>query len=132
LEADEENSAANELMRRLAKKPPEARTPKKRQNVGLQGLAGQWAIVRAIVRFSLNHDHGSALRNVLNPVLVNAGLARISTGTYEGDVAEAALRNALAQFWNAMSNHLGPAHLDHFWMYIDNPPAPAQPAPEDD
>ena len=75
-----------------------------------------------IVRFSLNNDRRSRLRNILYPILTNAGLRRVSTGTYRGDLTEADLRNALAQFWNAMHGYRGGAHLDHFWMYADNPP----------
>ena len=79
--------------------------------------------MRTIIRFSLNYDRGSALRNALNPILTGIGLRLVSTGTYDGNVAEADLRNALAQFWSRMANHRGRAELDHFWMYTDNPAA---------
>jgi hypothetical protein len=42
-----------------------------------------------------------------------------NTGTYEGNVSEADLRDAMRQFWNAMNNYMGAATLDHFWMYAD-------------
>jgi hypothetical protein len=80
--------------------------------------------MQTIVRFSLNRDKGSKLRNALTPILEGAGIKKVSTGTYKGDVTEAVLRNVLAQFWNAMGAHMGPAHLDHFWMYADNEDAP--------
>jgi hypothetical protein len=78
--------------------------------------------VRVIVRFSLNNDQASALRNILFLILENGGITRtgVNTGTYEGeDIDEADLRNVLAQFWNTLSGYMGNAHLDHFWMYVD-------------
>jgi hypothetical protein len=75
-----------------------------------------------IIRFSLNDDARSRLRNQLAPILEGIGLRRISTGTYDGDIREADLRLALSQFWQKMAAYTGRAHLDHFWMYTDNPP----------
>lgn len=75
--------------------------------------------MRTIIRFSLNDDRGSRLRNILNPILENAGMQRVSTGSYNGDLTEADLRGMLARFWNAMANFRSRAHLDHFWMYTD-------------
>jgi len=41
------------------------------------------------------------------------------TGTYEGrHIDEADIQKALRQFW-AKAQHLGAAHIDHFWMYAD-------------
>ena len=77
--------------------------------------------MRAIVRISLNDDTGSALRNQFAPILEGVGLTRISTATWEGDVDEGDLRRAMSRFWNTLANHTGPAHLDHFWMYVDSP-----------
>jgi hypothetical protein len=55
--------------------------------------------MRVIIRFSLNNDRGSALRNALAEVLEGRGLVRQSnTATYEGDLSEAAIRNAMRQF----------------------------------
>lgn len=78
--------------------------------------------MRTIIRFSLNEDRGSRLRNQLTPILEDAGLNRISTGTYDGDVREADLRRVLSEFWRTMDRYRGRAHLDHFWMYADDPP----------
>jgi hypothetical protein len=78
--------------------------------------------MRVIIRFSLNNDQGSALRNILFPVLENGGImwTGANTGTYEGDdIDEADLRNVLALFWNTLAGYMGNAHLDHFWMYVD-------------
>jgi hypothetical protein len=83
--------------------------------------------VRVIIRFSLNNDRGSALRNALAEVLEGGGLVRQSnTATYEGDLSEAEIRNAMRRFWNIASGFAS-AHVDHFWMYAD-----AQPAANDD
>jgi CRISPR-associated endonuclease Cas2 len=80
--------------------------------------------MRTIIRFSLNNDSKSKLRNSLNQILTTAGLERISTATYEGDVSEIQLRKTLATFWRTFVTQSGKAHLDHFWMYIDNKKRP--------
>lgn len=41
------------------------------------------------------------------------------TGTYEGDVSELDIRAAVRGFWQVLANNMSPAHLDHFWMYVD-------------
>jgi hypothetical protein len=46
--------------------------------------------MRTIIRFSLNNDHGSRLRNSLYVVLHDIGLELTGTATYEGDVDEMA------------------------------------------
>lgn len=77
--------------------------------------------MRVIVRFSLNNDKGSGLRNRLKPILENHGImwTGANTGTYEGNVGEADLRDAMRLFWNSMNSYQGIATLDHFWMYAD-------------
>ena len=78
--------------------------------------------MRVIIRFSLNNDQGSALRNTLKPILESGGIlwTGANTGTYEGeDIAESDLRNVLARFWSTLHGYMGNAHLDHFWMYVD-------------
>jgi hypothetical protein len=75
---------------------------------------------RVIIRLSLNNDQGSALRNMLAPILEGAGLVRgAKTATYEGELDADELRDMLRRFWNTVHSYTGPAHLDHFWMYAD-------------
>ncbi len=78
--------------------------------------------MRVIIRFSLNRDKKSGLRNVLKPTLESHGIMWTGkmTGTYEGNVSENDIRNALRQFWQVAANVVGSAHIDHFWMYADN------------
>jgi len=69
---------------------------------------------------SLNNDQNSALRNMLVPILEGAGLVRqTKTATYEGDISLSDLRDMMRLFWRTMDTYLGPAYLDHFWMYAD-------------
>jgi hypothetical protein len=77
--------------------------------------------MRVIIRFSLNRDRRSELRNVLKTVLENHGITWTGrmTGTYEGNVSETAIRDATRIFWNRVANFPGAAHVDHFWMYAD-------------
>ena len=79
--------------------------------------------MRTIVKFSLNNDSNSALRNRLTSILQTIGLRRTGTGTYEGHVQEAELKSALGEFWGATAGHRGNAQLDHFWMLVDDPPS---------
>lgn len=79
--------------------------------------------MRTIVRFSLDHDYGSELRNMLAPILEGSGLVRTGTGTYEGSISASDLGKALAAAWAAVAYHTGSGRsgrLDHFWMYSDN------------
>jgi hypothetical protein len=81
--------------------------------------------MRVIIRFSLNNDTGSKLRNVLKPILESKGIrwTGATTGTYEGTrVDELDLRDALRRFWNRVGNYMGPGRVDHFWMYVDSKP----------
>ncbi len=83
--------------------------------------------MRVVIRFSLNKDRNSELRNILKPILEGHGILWTgrTTGTYEGDAPETAIRNALRQFWNAVAIFPGRARVDHFWMYADRKPPPA-------
>ena len=79
--------------------------------------------MRTIIGFSLNNDSNSALRNRLLSILKTAGLGRVGTGTYEGHVQEAKLQSVLGEFWGAILTHRGDAHLDHFFMWVGDPPS---------
>ena len=77
--------------------------------------------MRAIIRFSVDSDNNSALRNELNKVLTDAGFAEApNTATYERSGVQAlGLGVILRDFWNIAHNHTGFGRLDHFWMYAD-------------
>ncbi len=78
---------------------------------------------RIIIRFSINYDQGSVVRNNIAAVLNNFGIQNTNTGTWESQtITEQAAAQALA----AVSNHLAnattlnpSAHMDHLWVYID-------------
>jgi hypothetical protein len=79
-------------------------------------------MARVILRFSLNNDSGSSLRNQVVPTLEAAGLTKSKTGTWESDnisllAASQLLGNALGQISDAELT--SGARLDHFWIYID-------------
>jgi hypothetical protein len=83
--------------------------------------------MRVVIRFSLNRDPRSALRNALKAVLEAQGIMWTgrSTATYEGNIPGASIRIALSRFWRVVNSHsVRKARLDHFWMYSDRQPAP--------
>jgi hypothetical protein len=77
--------------------------------------------VRAILRFSVDNEQNSALRNRLSNRLVQAGFVRnANTATYEAThISAANLAAVLQAFWNDAHGHAGPGRIDHFWMYSD-------------
>jgi len=84
--------------------------------------------MRVIIRFSVNGETDSKLRNKLNSKLAANGITlQRATGTYENrsnSVDEHMLATALADFWVEANLHrqhnVGPGTIDHFWMYIDH------------
>lgn len=82
---------------------------------------------RVIIRFSLDKDHGSSVRNSgISPLLQQAGIARTDTGTWESRHAnrtEAA--EQLAEVMKLLADPSevqgasGDIELDHLWIYID-------------
>ncbi len=82
--------------------------------------------MRVVIRFSLNKDHGSALRNTLKAILEQRNIIWTgkTTGTYEGYADEADVRLALTAFWKAVELSQNGV-VDHFWMYTDRKPAPS-------
>ena len=83
---------------------------------------------RVIVRFSLNNDFGSALRNTVAQILAAQGISRTATGTWESAATnELGAANCLASVLSALANasnsaaYGGPPGplLDHLWIYID-------------
>jgi len=111
----------------------EARTAAKR---GLQkdqiDRTGEYQ-VRVIIRFSVDNEPNSVLRNKLSGYLTRAGFVRnANTATYENQhIGKADIATVLGKFWRGASSHTGPGRVDHFWMYSDrtslddiHPPAP--------
>jgi hypothetical protein len=89
-------------------------------------VPGNW---RVIVRFSLDYDKSSAVRNTLAPMLESCGVRRTKTGTWESRAqhctpaaASAQLRRVLRVLEHPQA-HVGGAGphalLDHLWVYID-------------
>jgi len=80
--------------------------------------------MRVIIRFSLNGSNRrqTQLRQLIRNRLENQGIhwTGKTTSTYEGDVAETQIRNAVRDVWTAAATFPGNAHIDHFWMYADH------------
>jgi hypothetical protein len=77
--------------------------------------------MQVIIRFSLDGDAGSPLRNRLQTILVNAGFIRgQNTATYRHPHIDVQpISDTLRDFWAAVATHAGPGRVDHFWMYSD-------------
>ena len=77
--------------------------------------------MRTIIRFSVDGEVNSALRNKLSGRLTRAGFVRLpNTATYEhANIDEGDLATAIAGFLRAANNHAGAGRLDHFWLYSD-------------
>ncbi len=77
---------------------------------------------RAIIRFSLNGDYGSAKRNAMVPHLETWGFYHTGTGTWEADdIPEHGFLIAVANMLLAMNETRGDGTLDHLWVYLDRP-----------
>ena len=78
-----------------------------------------------IIRFSLDGDRSSKLRNKLKDVLKSGNIDWDSstTATYRGsNISSVDLAKTLANFWTAVNADKRRVSFDHFWMYCDNPP----------
>lgn len=82
--------------------------------------------MRSIIRFSVDGEANSQLRNRLAKILTDAGYALNPhvTATYEtGDISAANLASTMQRFWADANNPPAPGvKVDHVWMYADNPP----------
>lgn len=81
--------------------------------------------MRAIVRFSVDGEKDGNLNGRLRTILEDAGfiLNPNGTATYEhATVTEHQLAGVMLAFWQQAMNPPNAAHLDHVWMYCDNPP----------
>ena len=88
---------------------------------------GNW---RVILRFSLDYDKSSAVRNAIVPILKQCGIKRnVKTGTWESAVPHCSPTAAATQLGDVLKmlstpqasvNGAGPhAQLDHFWLYVE-------------
>jgi hypothetical protein len=79
-------------------------------------------VARAIVRYSLQNDTGSAIRNTIVPILQQAGFQDIGTGSWEASgVPQNQLVDAVRQVLSIIPNPPGPGTLDHVWVVLDDP-----------
>ena len=77
--------------------------------------------MRTIIRFSIDNENNSVLRNNLANRLTQADFQRNdNTATYEHqNVTKAELAALLNDFWTRTHQHQGPGRVDHFWMNSD-------------
>jgi hypothetical protein len=77
--------------------------------------------MRAIIRFSIDGEANSALRNKLSAVMNTSGFQILpNTATYENaNITPSEHAVILNAFWDAAANHQGSGKVDHFWMYTD-------------
>jgi hypothetical protein len=77
--------------------------------------------MRTIIRFSIENEKNSALRNRLATILESGNFVRQGkTATWEHrNIGNRKLGRILGEFWRAAAGHQGPGHVDHFWMYSD-------------
>jgi hypothetical protein len=90
--------------------------------------------VRVIIRFTINSDTGSVLRNTLRGVLQGFGFVRTGPSLYDATaITSQQLGTALTAFWGLINNPpVGTdplARLNHFWMYADGPYTPTSQLP---
>ena len=87
------------------------------------GLQVAW---RVVVRFSLDHDASSAIRNRIRDELHQAGIRRTKTGTWE--CIAASPQGAAERISNVLDILANPAQvngsapnvsMDHLWVYMD-------------
>lgn len=75
---------------------------------------------RVILRFSLDGDSSSKVRNSLTSKLSSLGLSQSGTGKWESEelptVAAAGLMQQIASVLNEMPQGVA---IDHIWLYLD-------------
>lgn len=75
---------------------------------------------RVILRFSLDGDYGSYVRNHFTNQLFKLGLRPCGTGTLESETpptgAAAGLMQQIASVLNEMPQGVA---IDHIWLYLD-------------
>ena len=81
--------------------------------------------MRSIIRFSVDGEHDSQLRNRLAKILTDSGyvLNPKVTATYEHPkITSGDLASVMQSFWHQANNPPNQASVDHVWMYSDTPP----------
>jgi hypothetical protein len=78
---------------------------------------------RVIIRFSLNADQGSVVRNNIARILGDGNIKNTATGTWESsglpeEEAAKTLADVMKELANAPTLNHG-AYLDHLWIYVD-------------
>jgi hypothetical protein len=92
----------------------------------VKAIPGNW---RVLIRFSLDFDKSSKIRNALVPVLAACGIRRTKTGTWQSrlphptpDAAARQLSRVLKILSDPAAHVSGVrsyARLDHIWFYIE-------------
>lgn len=93
-----------------------------RRRPGAEDSMGRIVMARAMVRFSLDNDYGSAARNQIVPILRAVGFRPSGTGSWDAvDQPLDDLVDALHEALDIMRDPPAPAALDHLWVYVDEP-----------
>ena len=72
------------------------------------------------MRFSLDGDTGSRLRNQLAGILEQAQISNRGTGAWESPPLElGTVMNILSLVFSTLHSSGTPGHLDHLWFHID-------------
>lgn len=92
----------------------------------IKAVPGNW---RVLIRFSLDYDSHSSVRNAIVPVLRQCGIVRTKTGTWQSEDKHCSPTGAAKQLGKLLGmlknpqakiNGAGPnAKLDHIWFYIE-------------
>jgi len=92
----------------------------------VKAIPGNW---RVLIRFSLDYDRSSKVRNAIVPLLAACGIRRTKTGTWQSrlphptpDAAARQLGRVLRLLSDPRAHVTGVtahARLDHIWFYIE-------------
>ena len=80
-------------------------------------------MARAIIRFSLNDDHGSTTRNAAAQLLTEAGFSPAGTSVWEGSGGQQELSRTLSKVLTLLGDPPR-GGLDHVWIYVDRQAPP--------
>jgi hypothetical protein len=92
----------------------------------IKAVLGNW---RVLIRFSLDYDSRSSVRNAIVPVLTQCGIVRTKTGTWQSEDQHCSPAKAARQLGKLLEMLKNPqkrvngagahAMLDHIWFYIE-------------
>jgi hypothetical protein len=77
------------------------------------------SVARAIVRFSLDGDYGSATTNRVRAELQARGVMNIGTSVYKGFAELDTITDAIRAELDVLDQPSGSASLDHLLVYVD-------------